>query len=488
MSSYKAILRSTILMGGSSVANVIINVVKVKALALLVGPSGVGLLGIYQNFVGTTQTLAGLGVNNSGVRQLAAAADEAVDPRLVRLVLLGYNLVAGFVAAACIAGARDLVATWAFGDTTHAAAVGWLGVGAFLTLVAGSQAAVLQGRRKIRELAIMRMLSALLGAAIGVTAVAMFGVHGIVPFVIAAPATKAVVAYTFNRRDEALRGSPGLAGWQHQLWAMLRLGVPFMGAALMTAATQLYSRVLVVDQLGLDAGGHFQAAWQVSTTYIGVVLAAMAADYYPRLTQSINEPETAGRLVNEQTEVALLLGGPVLVGMMGFAPLVVVALYSTEFLASVEVLRWQVFGDLMKLMSWPLGFVLIAQGRGTLYLFTQGSWNGVYLLALWFGLDAVGLEAAGYGFALAYACVFVLNLAIVRRILGYRMQWGNAAGAALLMVAAGGVLAATLAGPWVAYGVATVATLSVSAASAARLDQLFDWRTKLRKRLRREPR
>jgi len=66
-------------------------------------------------------------------------------------------------------------------------------------------------------------------------------------------------------------------------------------------------------------------------TYLGFVLGAMATDYYPRLTAAISDTATATRLVNEQTEVALLLCAPVLLAMLGLAPWVIHLLYSAEF-------------------------------------------------------------------------------------------------------------------------------------------------------------
>ena len=46
----------------------------------------------------------------------------------------------------------------------------------------------------------------------------------------------------------------------------------------------------------------------------------MGTDYYPRLTATIHDPVATNRLVNEQTEVALLLAGPVLLAMLALAP------------------------------------------------------------------------------------------------------------------------------------------------------------------------
>ena len=72
--SYGQILKSSVLVGGSSLLNVAIGMVRTKVLALLLGPAGFGLFGVYNSIATLAQNLAGMGVNSSGVRQIAEAA------------------------------------------------------------------------------------------------------------------------------------------------------------------------------------------------------------------------------------------------------------------------------------------------------------------------------------------------------------------------------------------------------------------------------
>ena len=155
-------------------------------------------------------------------------------------------------------------------------------------------------------------------------------------------------------------------------------------------------------------------------TYLGFVLTAMATDYFPRLSAVIKDPVAATRLVNEQTDVALLLCGPILLGGIGFAPWIIQLLYSSDFGQSVDVLRWQLLGDILKVMSWPLGFVLLAAGVGGTYIATQSVGMAVFLSGIVLGLPLYGVEAAGIAFIALYAAVLPLNVLIARRQINFR--------------------------------------------------------------------
>src|SRR5215471_16232594 len=71
--SYGQILKSSALVGGSSAVNVAMGIVRTKAMAILLGPAGVGLFGLYSSIADLTQSIAGMGINSSGVRQIAEA-------------------------------------------------------------------------------------------------------------------------------------------------------------------------------------------------------------------------------------------------------------------------------------------------------------------------------------------------------------------------------------------------------------------------------
>ena len=103
--SYRQILSSSSIIGGASAINIVIGLVKMKAVALLLGPTGVGLIGLLTNLVGLVASVAGLGFGNVGTRQIAEAAGKD-DPQ--RIATARRALLWGTLALA-LAGA---LAVW----------------------------------------------------------------------------------------------------------------------------------------------------------------------------------------------------------------------------------------------------------------------------------------------------------------------------------------------------------------------------------------
>lgn len=452
----------------------IIGIVKVKVLAVLLGPAGIGLMGLYQNIMGTASKLAGCGLESSGVRQVASFADDAKTLSIVRRALWLGNLMLGVAGMAILWLLREPIAHWAFGDNAHADEMGWLGVGLLLTLIAGSQTALLQGLRRVNDLAMVSILSALIAALVGTLSVYLLGKDGVLWFVLTAPAINFLVAGYYAARLPDPQISYDGAAIQKQWSAMLKLGIPLMSAGLLTLITQLAVRSIVLREFGLEASGYFQAAWTISMTYVGFVLNAMAMDYFPRLTTAISDHERAGKLVNEQAEMALLFVGPALMAIITLAPWVIHLLYTQGFGPAAEILKWQALGDILKVASVPMVFIFLAAGHGGVAIGIQFLWGAAYLGVLALGISEFGLVMAGVGFGVAYLIYYAVVAIVANKLIGFRLTKRNWLLTLLLLLAGGIIIFVAALSATAGYAIGLLVTLLVSVYSLRRLDHLIN--------------
>lgn len=417
--------------------NIAVSLLKMKVVAVLLGPAGVGLIGLYTSLLQTGATVAGLGMNNSGIRQIAAAqaAGGDIEVGRVRRSLFWAMLTLAILGAMLFWLAREWIARVVLSDPSLSREVGWLAIALALSVGSGSQGALLTGMRRVSDLARIGIMSGVLSAMSGVLAVWLWGRDGLVALILVAPAATFLLGHLYVAR---LGPPPGTrATFRHMArdWRkMASLGFAFMISALITTLGHLAVRTLVQRELGTDALGQFQAAWAIGATYLGFVLGAMGTDYYPRLAAAINDPVTARRLVNEQTEVGLLLCAPVLLAMLGMAPWVIQLLYTTEFAPAVDVLRWQLLGDLLKVMSWPLGLILVAAGAGRMVLITETAAIAVFILGTFIALPLIGVQATGVAFLAMYAVHLPLTRWLGGRLINFK--WSRAVKAQAVAVIA----------------------------------------------------
>lgn len=411
------------IIGSAQAVNIFISILRIKVLAILLGPTGVGLLSIYNSLQGMVGTAAGLGMGSSGVRQIASVKGEEQELSRVRRVLLAAHLVQGVLAMLGVWLLRAPISEWLFGDRSYATEVGLIGLAILLTLLGTAQTALLQGMRRIGDLGRVTVLSALVGTVAGLTAVWLYREAGLVWFVVVQPLATIVIAMRYTRRlPKPTAPRPSVA----EIWdvwkPMVKLGAAFMLGGLATTATLLLVRGRITHELGLEAAGQFAAAWGITMTYVGFLLGAMAADYYPRLTEVINDRAASTRLMNDQAQLGLAIGGPVLLLLIGLAPWVVTLLYSAEFSPAAELLQWQTVGNVFKLASWALAFSIVAAARSKTFFLMELSFNIVFLTVIYFLLPVLGLQVTAIAFLVGYVVYFATVYILAHTLQGFRWQ------------------------------------------------------------------
>src|SRR5438128_2591245 len=163
--SHLQILRSTTIVGGASVINMALGAIRMKSVAVLLGPAGVGLMGLYTSIVGTIGTFAGMGIASSGVRQVAEAVASGDAAKITRTVwtLRRVSVAMGVAGTLAALIAAPRLATTLIGDGRHAWAIATLSFTIVIGSITTGQTVLLQGYRRIRDLARINIFGSILG-------------------------------------------------------------------------------------------------------------------------------------------------------------------------------------------------------------------------------------------------------------------------------------------------------------------------------------
>ncbi|MBA3511523.1 O-antigen translocase [Sphingomonas sp.] len=435
--SKRQILRVTTIVGGATFAGLVISLAKMKLIALIVGPAGVGLLGALTAVMTMGYAVAGMGLDSSAVRQLSSAREDPERWRIARWGVWTYAVVLATLGSILCWIFRVPLSNLATGSEAYAGDVGWLSVGVGLTVVGAVLIAEMQAQRRMADFARTRIWAALFSSIVGVTAVYLFGMAGVLAAVLATPVAVYLVALWLRPRVAIRWGKfPGRA-IQSEWRVLANLGLAVAAAAAVGSATQAAIRGIIASQLGLDAAGLYQASFAISSLNIGLILGAMIPDYYPRLSAVADDRQAVRSLVNEQLHVSVLVAAPALLGIAAVAPLALSVLYTSEFGEAALLLRLQLSADALRLAGWVLGFVLLARKRTIVYVLLEVVLSAVFLPLTWLAAPNVGVAAAGAGYLVGYAAVLLFVVAAVARD-GLRVSRSNAAligGLMLLLVA-----------------------------------------------------
>jgi antigen flippase len=425
--TYGQILKSSAMIGGSSVVNIAIGIIRTKAMALLLGPAGVGLMGMYGSILNLAQSIAGMGIYGSGVRQIADAVGSGETGRIGRTAaaLRRTAVVLGVLGALLVVVFSRQISMFTFRSDRNTAQVAELSLAVFFGSVSGGQAALIQGMRRISDMAKMGVLGGLFGAAISIPIIYFFREKGVVPSLIGIAAMAILTSWWYSRKVRIQAQPLTISEWWQEAGALLKLGVAFNASSVLTMGADYTVRLIVLRKVGFEAAGLYQSAWALGGLYTGFILQAMTADFYPRLTAIAKDNAECNRLVNEQAEISLLLAGPGMMATMTFAPLVIALFYTAKFAAAVEPLRWICLGMALRVTVWPMGFIILAKGARTIFFWTELAATVVHVGLAFMLVSYFGLTGATTAFVGLYIWHGILIYILVRRLSGFRWSAVN---------------------------------------------------------------
>lgn len=410
--SYREILKSTSVLGGVQVFNIIIAIFRSKFIAILLGPSGMGLMSLLTTTIGLITGITNFGLGTSAVKNVASSAGSGNEEKLGKTIAVFRHLVwltggLGFVLTLILA---PWLSELAFGNKAYTLPFMAISITLLFTQISAGQNVILQGMRKIQYMAKASMLGALGGLLISIPLYYFYAKRGIVPAIILTSISTLLLSWFFAKKVKIPKVSIDKIILKTEGKEMLKMGFLISISSLITMGTSYILRVYISNRGGLEDVGLFTAGFAIIATYVGMVFTAMGADYYPRLATVAHDNFKCKQEINQQAEIALLILAPILIAFLVFVQWGVVLLYSKQFLGVVGMIHWATLGIFFQALSWSIGYVLLAKSASKAYF-----WNeliaSIYLLGFnIIGYYYFGLTGLGISFLLGYFFHFIQML------------------------------------------------------------------------------
>ena len=424
-SSYRQIMKATSLFGGVEVFNILIVIIRSKFIAVLLGPTGMGIAGLLlstTNFIGG---LTGFGLGTSAVRDISAANSTGDRERISTVVTVFRRLI-------CITGTLGMVVTlvlspllsrFAFGNYDYTLAFILISVILLIGQLSAGQMVLLKGMRKLQYLAKANVSGGVLGLLVTIPLYYVYGIRGIVPAIILTALVTLARSWYFSRKVKLEPVKVSRVQIVSEGKGMVKMGFMVSLNGLFALGTSYILRIFIGRTGGVDQVGLYTAGFAIISTYVGLIFSAMGTDYYPRLSAVAHSNELCRQTINQQAEVALLILAPIICVFLVFINWLVILLYSSRFTAINDMIHWAALGMFFKAASWSIGYIMLAKGNSRLYF-----WNEVTTNVYFFGLNLLGyylwgLTGLGLSFLAGYF-LYLVQLMIVSRI-KYEFSFGS---------------------------------------------------------------
>lgn len=403
-SSYRSIFKATSLFGGVQVYNIIIGIIKSKIIAVLLGTAGMGIMGLYQSTIGFIQGLTSMGLGQSAVRDVSEANATGNTERIKHIVAVLKKLVwlTGILGMGICLVFSPFLSRFTFGNYDYTIPFILLSSTLLIDQIRIGQGVLLQGLRRLKDLAKASTIGATLGLIISIPFYYLFKVNGIAPTLVLTSIAYLIVNWFFVKKIKIQRKQVSIRTSLQDGRLMMKMGIAMTVNNIIVLGMAYLLRWFIRFQGGIEEVGLFTAGFTIVNTYAGMVFNAMATDYYPRLA-AVNQDNNKGNLlINQQIEIATLIVAPLMVLCIVFMPLVIKILYSDQFLQANTFIIWASAGIVFKTISWALSYNFIAKGKARQFIINEIVAQ-LYSLPLQFGgYYLMGLKGLGIAFLVSY--------------------------------------------------------------------------------------
>lgn len=459
-SSYRQILKYTSLFGSIQGINILIALVRNKIVAVLLGPSVMGLMSLFNSTLQMLSTATNLGLGTSGVKSLseqmgddspspqsattssAGSSRESASPPLPDSPLessplgekkpgspdagldgerevgftRGLKVIRSWVMLTAVAGfvlsllLVPLLNRLVFAGGEHCLELFLLVPAVPMMAIFGGELAVLKATRQLASIARISILNMAFTLVAALLLFYFVGAKAIVPYLLSVAFAQMLFTIIHSYRLYPLRLSFGRAVLREGL-PVVKLGMAFVAAGICGTGADFVIRAILNQMASLEVVGLYNSGFMMTMVYAGMVFSAFDTDFYPRLSKVNHNVVESNQLVNRQIEVTMQLLSPMLIAFSIGMPVLLPLLFSDKFMPVLTMIQVATLSMFLRGIKLPVAYLMLGKGDSKAYFWMELYSAVVLVVTVVGGYQLFGLVGTGVGILLTEVIdLFVVNI------------------------------------------------------------------------------
>ncbi|MQJ33339.1 O65 family O-antigen flippase [Escherichia coli] len=386
-----------------------------KAIATFIGPTGLALIGQFQNFTQIALVLAQGGINNGVVKYNAELISENKDITILNSTAIRISLLSSLFIGFLMAIFSNYLSDYIFNSPNYSYVFIVFGITIFFFVINQLLLSILNGLKEIRlfiGINISQSIYSLIFTSLAILT------YGLVGALIAMVTNQSIIFITVVWR---LRKHPIIslrlfnANYDKKIANKLfKYSVMALTSILTVPLTNFILRNYIGNVIGWSQAGYWQAIWYISSMYLMVITTALNIYYLPRLSEIKDKKEIKKELLNGYV---LIIPFIVLLtlGIFFLKKYIVLILFNKDFYPMLELFKWQLVGDVIKISAWLLSYIMLAKAMTKEFIITEILFSMLFVIVSLIYINVFGLIGVTYGYATNYIIYFIVMFLIFRK-------------------------------------------------------------------------
>lgn len=410
-----SLIKTSLLNGISVAVRVASSLVLNKILAVYVGPAGYAVIGQFQNVVSIIVSLAG-GVVSMGVTKATAQHyDDEARQHAVWQTAFRFSLFASLAAGVLLLLFGNKLSEWLLHRSDMSTIFIWLALALPAMAANNLLLAVVNGKKELAIYVSANITGSLISLIVSGLLAYNFGLYGVLLAFTINPALVLVATAIMVSRKQWFNAK--------NLWGKINRpalrelsGYGLMGitSALVVPASFILIRDHLSSQLGLAAAGYWQASWKISEIYLMLVTSTLSVYYLPRLAEIRTAHELKAEILKVyRFAMPIVITSAAMIYVL--RDFIIHILFTADFLPMRELFAWQLLGDVIKIGSWILAYILLGRAMISVFIATEIGFSLQFVLLSEWLVNQFGLIGVPMAYVINYSIYWVVIAYLVRR-------------------------------------------------------------------------
>lgn len=416
--NYKSILANTTLFGSIGALKIAINIIQTKIIAIILGPSGIGLIDLINSISNTIGTFVNLGIGTTGVKEISISENNskieiAYTIKVIRIIVICSSII-GLILFMTL---FPILSNFKIFNNNYIMII-IIGFSLMFNQIAAGYFTILQGLQKFKFLAKISIISTIINLAVSYFIYLILEVNGIAIVFLLNSVFSVIISYIFYKKLKI----NNLKLKKKYLFCKTKKLLSFGFILTLTGLIPLlfsYFFKIIIAKEGIQILGLYTAGYAIVNMYSNVVFTSMSSDYLPRLSNVINIKEKYIEVVNKQSEIAIIIFSPIILFFIVYSKALIKILYSSKFETIDSLLILISLGTFFKMLSYPIATILIAKGEKRTFFINELFYNIYNFIIGVIFFKKYGLIGLGLSFILSYLFYFIQVYLLTNRLYNF---------------------------------------------------------------------
>lgn len=207
---------------------------------------------------------------------------------------------------------------------------------------------------------------------------------------------------------------------------ILRIGFALLFVGALNQIVIIFLKRITIQYFGVEGNGIFQSVFSISLFYFGFIFTTLSSYTFPKISGIETITELNAEL-NSTMRFIMLIMVPLIMILIVFRMLIILTLYTSDFLVAEPFFKFQFLGDFFKALSWVLGIWLVPRSKLIIFVLLDllYSFNIIFIYEIFLNYMNYGIVSVSMAYLAAYILHFMVNFFVSKKIIGFRLAGVN---------------------------------------------------------------